>query len=91
MDTSSEAERERLTTILTIDVRASALRAEAAETQEAAAMWRVHAAASALLLAMLVTGHGVIRAALWLTWRAGVLWGRASRDHQSSGFPSQRV
>jgi hypothetical protein len=74
-----DAERERLTTILGLDVRASSLRADNAETAESAADWRLHAAVSALLLAMLVTGRGVAPAAVWLAWRGGVLWGRASR------------
>jgi hypothetical protein len=74
-----DAERERLTTILALDVRASAMRADTAETAESAADWRLHAAVSALLLAMLVTGRGVAGAAVWLAWRAGVLWGLASR------------
>ncbi len=76
---TSPADRDRLTTILTLDVRSSAMQATTAKTPEAAAAWHVHAAASALLLAMLTTGHGMVRAALWLCWRAGVLWGRASR------------
>jgi hypothetical protein len=77
--TEAARDQERLTTILTLDVRSSAIQATTATTPEAAAAWQVHAAASALLLAMFTTGHGMVRAALWLSWRAGVLWGRASR------------
>ena len=74
-----ETEVERLHTILGLDVRASIDRAEAAERAEDADGWRVHAAVSALLLAMLVTGRGVMGAAVWLAWRSGVAWGRLTR------------
>lgn len=74
-----ETESERLNTILGLDVRASIDKATAAERPEDADGWRVHAAASALLLAMLVTGRGVMGAAVWLAWRGGVAWGRLTR------------
>ena len=74
-----ETESERLHTILGLDVRASIDKATAAEHPEDADGWRVHAAVSALLLAMLVTGRGVMGAAVWLAWRGGVAWGRLTR------------
>ena len=74
-----ETESERLHTILGLDVRASIDKATAAERPEDADGWRVHAAVSALLLAMLVSGRGVMGAAVWLAWRGGVAWGRLTR------------